>query len=68
MASVYRNQRNYEIALNYYLKAYNAYIYILGLTHKYTQIVYKNLKGAYMAYNPEGNFEQWLEEKMKETE
>ena len=33
-----------------------------------TQIVYKNFELAYMEYNPEGNFEQWLEEKMKETE
>ncbi len=33
-----------------------------------TQIVYKNFELAYMGYNPEGDFKQWLEEKMKETE
>jgi len=30
------------------------------------EIVYENMKKIYNEWNPEGNFEQWLEEQMKE--
>lgn len=38
------------------------------MNHPNTQIAYENLEGIYTEYNPEGDFEKWLEEKMKEAE
>lgn len=39
----------------------------LGKKHPNTQIVHKNVKIAYSEWNPDGDFEQWLEEKMKQS-
>ena len=58
----------YKISLSYYCKAYIIFLHKLGMNYPNTQIVYKNFELAYMGYNPEGDFKQWLEEKMKETE
>ena len=68
LAVVYYNQEKYKISLSYYYKAYRIFVSKLGVDHPNTQKVYKNFELAYMAYNPEGDFEQWLEEKIKETE
>ncbi len=67
LAGVYESQGKYKISLSYYYKAFKICISKLGLNHPNTQIVYKNFELAYMAYNSEGGFKQWLEEKMKET-
>lgn len=38
----------------------------MGINHPNTQIAYKNMKSTFSKCSPEDNFEQWLEEKMKE--
>ncbi len=68
LAGLYESQGKYKISLSYYCKAYTIFLHKLGVNHPNTQKVYKNFELAYMEYNPEGDFEQWLEEKMKETE
>ena len=66
LAFVYDSQGKYQIALTYYLDSYKVLVFRLGMNHSHTHIVYKNMKIAYCEWNPDGNFEQWLEEKMKE--
>ena len=39
---------------------------VLGEAHPNAQIILKNMKIAFYKWNPEGNFEQWLEENKKE--
>lgn len=68
LAGVYHDQEKYKVSLSCYYKAYKILVSKLGVNHPNIQTVYKNFELAYMAYNPEGNFEQWLEEKMKEIE
>ena len=67
LAYVYTSQGNNEEALSYYLKAYRICMLRLGKKHPNTQIVHKNVKIAYSEWNPDGDFEQWLEEKMKQS-
>lgn len=66
LALLYKAQEKYSEALFYYLKAYKICVYKLGLNHLSIQISNKNMELAYLESNSEGNFEQWLEEKMKE--
>lgn len=65
---MYESQEEYKTALTYYSKAYKIFLFRLGLNHPNTHIVYENMKLAYFEWNPKINFEQWLEEKMKEPE
>lgn len=39
-----------------------------GYEHLDTLIVCCNMEIAYTKWNPEGNFKQWLDEKMKESD
>ena len=66
LARLYCAQKKYTRSLIYYYKAYKIFEYKLGFSHPNTQIVYDNMKLAYFEWNPEGNFELWLEENMKE--
>ena len=66
MAEVYAIQGKSTIALDYYLKAYRILFLKFGLQYPHTQLVYENIKRAYLEWNPKGNFKQWLEEKMQE--
>ena len=68
LANVYTSQKEYKKAVSYYLKAYKILVCRLGLNHPNTQIVYKNMQAAYSDWNSEGDFEQWLEEQMKESD
>lgn len=68
LAGVYRSQGEYKIALSYCFKAYKVLMFRLGINHPNTQIIYKNMKIVYFEWNPKGNFKQWLEEKMKESD
>lgn len=65
MAGVYARLEEYEKGLDYYFKAYKIFISKLGLSHESTQIVYENMELAFKEWNPEGDFKQWIEEKMK---
>lgn len=60
LAAVHEKQGKYKIAMAYYIKAYNIYLAGLGESHPHTQIVYKSMKDAYSAWNPEGEFEKSL--------
>ena len=66
LAVLYKSQGEHKKMFDYYLKAFKVFGSKLGLEHLHTQIVYDNLKTAYTEWNPEGNFEQWLDEKIKE--
>ena len=66
LGGVYASQGKYKMALVYYLKAYKIFVFKLGLQHPDIQIVYGNMEIAYSKWNPEGDFNQWLEEEMKE--
>ncbi len=65
LAGVYARLEEYEKGLDYYFKAYKIFISKLGLSHESTQIVYENMELAFKEWNPEGDFKQWIEEKMK---
>ncbi len=68
LAYIYEKQGKYKEALGYYLRAYRIGATNPDLNDLYVQVFYENLKMVYTKSNPEGDFEQWLEEKMRETE
>ena len=68
LAGLYTNQGDNKEALSNYLKAYRVCLLRLGKKHPNTKIVHENMKIAYLEWNPAGDFEQWLEERMKEPE
>ena len=59
---------NDQKALSNLFKAYTILYYKFGLEDPTAKDMYKNIKLLYSEWNPEGNFEQWLEEKMKESQ
>lgn len=63
LGGVYAEQGEYGKALYCLQKAYKI---MLSLKRKAAQITYDNLKIVFSKWNPEGNFEEWLEEQMKE--
>ncbi len=66
LAGVYKKQGKYKNAFGLYFKVYKIFEYEFGLNNPNTQIAYENMKLAFLKWNPEGNFEQWLEKQMKE--
>jgi len=66
LAGMYFRQRKYELALSYLIKAYKIVINKLGSEHPNTIMYLQDLETAFAACNPEGDFAQWLKEKMKE--
>lgn len=59
---VYEEEGEYEKALGCVLKAYKI---LLTLNDPGAKTVYNNLEFTYSELHPDGNFEQWLEEKME---
>ena len=68
LAELYYSQGNYSVSLSYCYKAYKICISKPGLNHPNTKLVYRNMQATYYKQNPEGDFNQWLEERLKETE
>ena len=68
LAKVYFDQNKYELALTYFIKAYKVAINRLGFEHPHTKIFHKNMKITYATWDPDSNFEQWLEEQMEKPE
>ena len=66
VASSYEGFGWFGNSLEFYLKAYKIFVFRFGLYYMDTQAAYVNMKNVYSQWNPEGDFEQWLEEKMKE--
>ncbi len=51
---MYEKQGEYKSAISHYAKSYNTLLHKLGVNHPNTQIVYGNMKIAYLEWNPEG--------------
>lgn len=66
LAEIYDIQGEFQKALFCFYEAYRIWVYRLGLRHSKTQSAYKKMEKTYLECNQEGNFEQWLEEQMKE--
>ncbi len=66
LAKLYEEQGKHKYAFVYFFVAYKILFLKFGTSNPRTQISYKNMKFVYKILNPEGNFEQWLEKKMKE--
>lgn len=52
----------------YGLKASKVIVLIFGLMHPDTQLILGNLVHIYEECYPEGNFKEWLQEKIQEEE
>jgi len=65
LACVYYSREEYKSAIVYYFKAYIVFLHKLGINHPNTKIIYNNMKLAYTDWNPNGDFKQWLKEKME---
>lgn len=66
LADMYDRLGEGKNAIMYYLKAYKAFALSQGSEYLNTQLYYESMKTTYTKWNPESNFDQWLEEKMKE--
>lgn len=66
LAGVYIEQGKIDMAIMYYCMAYKVFANKFGGDDPNTQFVSDNLEAIFREYNPEGNFEQWLEEQVKE--
>lgn len=62
-------QEKYEKALCNLIKAYKILFKIRDQDiQRFYRYVYESMEYTYYEWNPEGNFKQWLEEKMKEPD
>lgn len=68
LAVLYDLKGEYTKALSYFYKVYKSLVSTKGLKYPKTQVIYKSMEITYFEWKPEGNFEQWLDEKMKEEE
>ena len=66
LVDIYMKRKNFEKALDCCLKSYKICLFKFGLEQRQTLIVYLTMKMVYFKLNPTGNFDQWLEEQMKE--
>lgn len=64
----YMNQKQYLNALDFFSKAYKIQSSRQEWDCRDTLVMYNSTKETYLEWNPEGNFKQWLEEKMKEPD
>lgn len=67
LGAVYVMQKEYEKALIYLLQSYKIALSELGLKNPQTNITYVGMQIVYYQYAPKGNFEHWLEEKLKKS-
>lgn len=67
MASFYERFGWLGNSLEFYLEAYKILVVRFGPYHVNTQAVYANIKKVYSQWNTEGNFDQWLKEKKKNS-
>lgn len=66
LAGISKRKNDYKTALGYCIKAYEVFLRTLGWNNSNTQIIVKNMKQAYTEVYNTDDFEQWLEEQMKE--
>lgn len=65
LARLYYKQEKYTYALFYFLSVYKALAFKPGLDSASKKTVYENLETTYNKCNMEGDFNKWLEEKIK---
>ena len=68
LAVLYERREKYEPALTYCLRSYKIYSSIFGMEHSDTENAYNAMERIYRQWDAKGDFRQWLEEQMKETE
>lgn len=66
LANISEKKGDFTKALDYNFKGYRILAFRVIQTHPDYQKAYRNLQRTYFECNPNGNFEQWLEEQMKE--
>lgn len=66
LAKLYEEQGKHKYAFVYFFVAYKILLLKFGTSHPRTKISYRNMRFVYKILNPEGNFEQWLADKLKE--
>ncbi len=66
LALLYVKYKNYENALEYFLKAYKNLCAKLGMEHQYVQVAYRNMETIYFKMHKRINFAVWLRRKMEE--
>lgn len=66
MSANFYARNDYEGALTNEVRAYSCMYYNIGLEDPNTKVMYDKLKSLYSEIIPEGDFEQWLEEQIKE--
>lgn len=66
LAVLYEREGKYELAVNYNFKTYRI-METIGVNYSMRD-VYEEMKKVYSLWNPKGNFEQWIKEKIKEKE
>ena len=64
---LYQEEGEYKIALTYSFKAYKIFVSKHGIDHRTTKLIYGNMKSIYLKLNLKQDFDQWLEEKMRES-
>ena len=63
---LYSSQRRYVLALAFCMKAYKIFEKKFDVEHPRIKIIRHNVETIYAKWNPEGDFNQWLEDQMKE--
>ncbi len=66
LAVEYYRQGDNKNGMDCFFKAYKVFASRLGLNHIKTKVVYKNMELAFSEWKPKGDFDQWLEGKMKD--
>lgn len=68
IAFVYEKMEDYKKSLDYNFKGYKILALKVAPSHPDYLVADRNLKRRYIKCNPEGDFEQWLDNKMHEEE
>ena len=66
MALIYHRRDDYDMALEWYVRAYRVLFAKLGRAHPHTQRVYNDLSQAHTDSGNKIDFQEWLEKKLSE--
>lgn len=65
LAELYRKKKQYQKALVLFAEAYKIQSSRQELDYRDTMAIYQSIRETYFEWNPEGDFKQWIEERMK---
>ena len=68
LAGLYRKQKQYQNALKWFIEAYKIQQFNCESDYRDTITMYQSLRETFFEWYPEGDFAQWLEEQMKESD